>query len=82
MSDEKDIPQGHTFPIKVQMPLAGGGGVLVYGRDRVPLVLAGGGFPLEFGYDVLGDRVKGYFNAHITADGELSIDCNIPDQKW
>lgn len=77
-----DVAPGQTFPIKVQMPLSGDGGVLVYSKDRVPLTMADGAMPLEFGYRVLGDRVKGYFNAHITPAGELSIDCEIPDQNW
>lgn len=77
-----DMKPGESFPIKVQIPLSGDGGTLVYGKDGVPLMMAGGQLPVEFGHEVLGDRVKGYFNAHITPDGKLSVDCEIPDQRW
>ncbi len=84
MGRVKDIPQGDTFPIKVQISLNEGSDTsLVYGKDGMPMLLTGRVMiPRSFGESILGDRVKGYFNAHITADGELSVDCEIPDQKW
>lgn len=84
MDKVTDIPQGDTFPVKVQVSLnAGSDTSLVYGKDGVPMMMTGGRLiPRSFGESILGDRIKGYFNAHITADGELSIDCRIPDQKW
>ena len=84
MSKVKDIPQGDSFPIKVQVSLNDGSNTtLIYGKDKVPMVMTGGGMiPGSFGEMLLGDRIKGYFNAHITADGQLCVDCDIPDQKW
>ena len=83
MDRAKDIPQGDTFPVKVQVSLnAGSDSTLVYGKDGVPMEMAGREMPRSFGESILGERIKGYFNAHITADGQLSIDCRIPDQKW
>lgn len=77
------VKPGDQFPVKVQVSLnAGSDSTIVYGKDRVPLMLAHGEFPRSFGEELLGDRNKGYFNAHITKEGQLSIDCPIPDQKW
>lgn len=78
-----DVRVGDSFPVKVQVSLnAGSDSTLIYGKDREPLSLLGGEFPRSMGEGILGGRDKGYFNAHITPDGQLSIDCSIPDQKW
>lgn len=78
-----NVKPGDQFPVKVQISLnAGSDSTLVYSKDRVPLTLSGGEIPREFGEQLLMGRDKAYFNAHITQDGQLSIDCSIPDQKW
>lgn len=78
-----DVSPGETFSIKVQVSLnAGWDLTLIYGKDKEPLGLNGGEFPRSAGESILGGRIKGYFNAHITPDSRLSIDYPIPDQKW
>ena len=33
-------------------------------------------------YKLLGKELKGYFEAHVTTAGELSIDARVEDQPW
>ena len=77
------VKPGETFPIKVQISLNPGANLtLIYGKDHEPLGFNGGEFPRSVGERVLNNRIKGYFNAHITPKDMLSIDCDIPDQDW
>lgn len=77
------VKAGDSFPVKVQVSLnRGSNSTLVYSKDRVPLMTADGDLPRSMGEGILDGRDKGYFNAHITLDGQLSIDYPIPDQKW
>lgn len=81
--DIHKVKPGESFPVKVQISLNEGSDLtLIYGKDREPLSLNGNEFPRSVGEELLGDAIKGYFNAHITKEGQISIDCRIPDQSW
>lgn len=81
--DIHKVKPGESFPVKIQVSLsAGSDSTLIYGKDRVPMTLADGELPRSMGENLLYGRDKGYFNAHFTEDGQLSIDEAIPDQKW
>ncbi len=78
-----DVKPGDQFPVKVQVSLnEGSNSTMIYGKDRIPMNVNNQLIPRSFGEQLLGDKIKGYFNAHFTKDGQLSIDCRIPDQKW
>jgi hypothetical protein len=78
-----DVKPGETFPVKVQVSLnAGSDSTMVYSKDNVPISFRDKEIPRSFGENLLGNDLKGYFNAHFTEEDKLSIDCRITDQPW